>query len=179
MNELQPDGRYKTLWDMAKIAWDGDRKTEWVFNNYFVRQVLRKANAKPSSTCDLPTSVVNYQFEWKDRYYRMFLESCPGKFGAFHQYGLPCDGSNVLRIDPVKKTLEEIDPGSSKYPMVTARNVMQFRVHRMVLFLWGGPNNSPWEMSNALEGDHKNRKIRDYCILNLQWLNAEQNTRKG
>ena len=131
------------------------RKTEWVFNNYFVRQVLRKANAKPSSTCNLPTSVVNYQFEWKDRYYRMFLESCPGKFGAFHQYGLPCDGSNVLRIDPVKKTLEEIDPGSSKYPMVTARNVMQFRVHLMVLFLWGGPNNSPWEMSNALEGDHK------------------------
>ena len=179
MNELQPDGRYKTLWDKAKIAWGGDRKTEWVFNNYFVRQVLRKANAKPSSTCDLPTSVVNYQFEWKDRYYRMFLESCPGKFGAFHQYGLPCDGSNVLRIDPVKKILEEIDPGSSKYPMVTARNVMQFRVHRMVLFLWGGPNNSPWEMSNALEGDHKNSKTRDYCILNLQWLNAEQNTRKG
>ena len=86
MNELQPDSRYKTLWDKAKIAWDGDSKTDWVFNNYFVRQVLRKANAQPSSTCDLPTSVVNYQFEWKeDRYYRMFLESCPGKFGAFHQ----------------------------------------------------------------------------------------------
>jgi hypothetical protein len=108
----------------------------------------------------------------------MFLESCPGKFGAFHQYGLPCDGSNVLRIDPVKKTLEEIDPGSI-YPTVSARNVMQLRVHRMVLFLWGGPNNSPSELSNALEGDHKNSKIRDYCILNLQWLNTEQNKRKG
>ena len=180
MNELQPDDRYGTKWASKKITWDGDRKTERVFDDYFVRQVLREANTKPSSTiCDLPSSVVHYQFEYEDRCYRMFLESCPGKFGAFHQYGLPCDGSNVLRIDPVKKTLEEIDPGSSKYPMVTARNVMQFRVHRMVLFLWGGPNNSPWEMSNALEGDHKNRKIRDYCILNLQWLNAEQNTRKG
>jgi hypothetical protein len=125
MNELQPDGSYKTVWDKAKILWDGDRKTEWVFNNYFVRQVLREANSKPSSTCDLPTSVVNYQFEWKDRYYRMFLESCPGKFGAFHQYGLPCDGSNVLRIDPVKKTLEEIDPGCI-YPTLCARSKMLF-----------------------------------------------------
>jgi len=41
----------------------------------------------------------------------MFLESCPGKFEAFYQYALPCDGSNVLRINPEKKTWEEIDPG--------------------------------------------------------------------
>jgi hypothetical protein len=179
MNKRQPDGRYKTRWDKARITWDdGDREMEWVFKDYFVRQVLRKANAKPSSTCDLPTSVVHYQFEWNNRCYRMFLESCPGKFGAFYQFGLPCDGSNVLKIDPEKKTLEEIDPGSN-YPTVSARGRMKFRVHRMVLFLWGGPNNSPWEMSNALEGDHKNSNIRDWCILNLQWLNQEQNTRKG
>ena len=179
MNELQPDDRYGTKWASKKITWDGDRKTERVFDDYFVRQVLREANTKPSSTiCDLPSSVVHYQFEYEDRCYRMLLESCPGKFGAFHQYALPCDGSNVLRIDPVKRTLEKLDPGA-KYPAVTARSVMQFKVHRMVLFLWGGPNNSPWEMSNVLEGDHKNSKTRDYCILNLQWLIEEQNTKKG
>ena len=111
MNELLPDDRYETKWGSANISWDGDRTTERVFDNYFVRQVLREASAKPSSTCDLPTSVVHYQFEWEGRYYRMFLESCPGKFEAFYQYALPCDGSNVLRINPEKKTWEEIDPG--------------------------------------------------------------------
>ena len=103
----------------------------------------------------------------------MFLELCPSKFGAFHQIALPCDGSNLLRIDPVKKTLEKIDPGG-KYPKVIASKCLKFMVHRMVLFLWGGPNNSPWEMSNALEGDHKNSNTKDYCILNLQWLNRLQ-----
>jgi hypothetical protein len=180
MNELQPDGIWGTKWARQAIDWDGDRTTERVFDDYFVQQVRRnEVNAKPSSTCcDLPSSVVHYQFEYEDRCYRMFLESCPGKFGAFHRYALPCDGSNVLRINPVKKTLEKLDPGS-KYPKVNARSVMQFRVHRMVLFLWGGPNNSPWKMSNVLEGDHKNSKTRDYCILNLQWLIEEQNTKKG
>jgi len=105
MNELQPDGRYGTKWASKKIAWDGDRKTERVFDDYFVRQVLREANTKPSSTiCDLPSSVVHYQFEYEDRCYRMFLESCPGKFGAFHQYALPCDGSNDL-IDDFKTSI--------------------------------------------------------------------------
>jgi hypothetical protein len=57
MNEKQPDGSYLTKWASQKIAWDGDRKTEKVFNNYFVQQVRRnEANAK---AINLPTSVVH------------------------------------------------------------------------------------------------------------------------
>jgi len=40
MNELQPDGRYGTKWDSQSIAWDGDRTTERIFDNYFSQQVL-------------------------------------------------------------------------------------------------------------------------------------------
>jgi hypothetical protein len=48
----------------------------------------------------------------------------------------------------------------------------------MVLYLWGGPNNSYQEMNDSLEGDHIKNNILDYCIWYLQWLTSEQNKEK-
>lgn len=177
MNEKKANGKYETRWDYKRINWDGDRIMEKVYQEYFAQQVFPDIKEKPLSTCDLPTSVVHIQFKWKGKYFRMPLESCPGKIGAFYQYAFPCDGSNPLRINPEKENLKLIVL-SGIYQKVKTQSVLSFKVHRMVLCLWGGPNNSPSELSSALEGDHKTNNKADYCILFLQWLNGMQNRSK-
>jgi hypothetical protein len=178
MNEEHDDG-IQVKWDYEYVKWDHSNDPKKVFKKYFAQQVFPDNNAKPSLTCDLPAYyVVHYQFMWRGRYYCMFLKSCLGKFGAFHQYAVPCDGSDLLRINLEKETIVKLTL-SGDYQRVSSLTVMSFKVHRMVLFLWGGPNNSPWEMSNALEGDHKHGNKSDYCVLDLQWLNQLQNLMKG
>ena len=71
---------------------------------------------------------------------------------------------------------------NKSYPTVAAhKSSLSFRAHRMVLYLWGGPNNAwdgYWEHIDSLEGDHIRNDIYDWCIWYLQWLTGVQNIDK-
>ena len=50
----------------------------------------------------------------------------------------------------------------------------------MVLYLWGGPNNSDQNMCTVLEGDHKDNNHLDWRIETplKWWLTSDQNKKK-
>lgn len=189
-NDKDKDGNYFYKFD-KKDRWWGQTETNYrdakmlCFDQDHVKQI--RANVR----IDLPSWVPYLEFMYENErgikiQYHMFLKQCGGKFALFNDIGVPYDGSSFLRIRiKSDKTLSMSEvpwsKGRSNRPRVASTkypDFIRFYAHRMVLYLWGGPNNSFQEMNDSLEGDHIENDIFNYCIWYLQWLTSELNKEK-
>lgn len=164
-----------------------DKKTQEQcrrFRKEHIKQAFNQKKVSEKCASSFPSYVYNIQFKYKGVWYRMFVKESGGKFALFYNIGVPYDGSNFLRL----KTSTEYErihiaeiPFSIEtrnYPQVNYMSTLNFSAHRMVLFLWGGANNSGMDWNESLQGDHIKNDLLCLSILLLQWLTGLQNLAK-
>jgi hypothetical protein len=125
--------------------------------------------------------------ELEGTWYRSFVEMSEGKFGYFSDYGLPYIGGHILKFTPGDKTeiskLTFNHAVKESYPRMCATghaNCLRFLIHRAVLLLYGGPNNSlkPFSLSQELVGDHLEGDRQEFSAPMVQWILFLQNIEK-
>ena len=136
---------------------------------------------------NLPSYVYFTQFRRKNVMYRSFY-SFNGKLRLFTFWAFPYNGSHLLRIDPVERTIREVSLGqrdgisicSDGYPRVCSsmKGSFSMLIHLCILMLYGGPNNSGQVFNPSLVGDHKFQDKLDYAAMKLQLLTLPQNSAK-
>ena len=148
-----------------------------------IENAFHRMSVTEKCASSFPSYVYNIQFLYNGVWYRMFLVICGGKFQLFYNIAVPYNGSKFLRLKSVGESEHVITEltfpfsGNGNYPSAYYEN-MRFLAHRMVLYLWGGPNNASdedWKTMASLEGDHVDNDLYNWSILFLQWLTAMKN----
>ena len=178
------DGNGEYNWDLEIVPKQQKRKQ---FRKEHIEQAIQKRVTEECAS-SFPSYVYNIQFLYRGIWYRMFLKISGGKFVLYYNVAVPYNGTKFLRLKkaPLSYELDITEITfphlRGNYPMVGAPKApMRFKAHRMVLYLWGGPNNAwdgSWEQIDSLEGDHIENDIYNWCIWYLQWLTGWQNTDK-
>jgi hypothetical protein len=156
---------------------------EYVYN----QDHMTAFNSNNTKIRNLPSYCRFTQFRRRKIIYRSFYSS-NGKLQYFTIWAFPYNGSHLLKIDPVNRTIREVQVGkgdgatltSTGYPRINSSigQELSMLVHRCVLMLYGGPNNSGLPFSPSLVGDHKLRDTLDYAAMSLQLLKLAQNISK-
>jgi hypothetical protein len=176
------NGEYN--WDLETVPKQQKRKQ---FRKEHIKQA-KQDRVTEKCASSFPSYVYNIQFLYRGIWYRMFLKLSGGRLAIYYNVAVPYNGTKFLRLNklPLSNDLDITEitfrKNIKKYPAVGAhKSSLSFRAHRMVLYLWGGPNNAwdgYWEHIDSLEGDHIENDIYDWCIWYLQWLTRVQNNDK-
>jgi len=186
VNDLSADDRH-TFNDNGRYEYETQASShgsghEFVYNQIHVAEL----NSNNTDIRNLPSYVCFTQFRRKNVIYRSFY-SFNGKLSYFTIWAFPYNGSHLLRIDPVEKTIREIPVGQGDgiilkrgYPRIDSSigAELDILIHRCVLMLYGGPNNSGQAFFPSLVGDHKFGDKLDYKAMNVQLLTLAQNVSK-